>query len=939
MDNNTADVLNVTMMTNTPYFTYDSNTRIIKVASSLPGSIGVNELVFLVSDPYSQTSTGTFTITVSNVAPVIHSLPNSILIIETTKNETLLHSINVTDTSTNITCSMMTTGLPFLIKKITNTTQWGIYLKNNPALDASTRPVYNLNISCDDGIAVVTGIFIVNITDNIPPTFTNLASSNNASLTTALNAGYVLYIVSATDAENDTLTFNLTCIPSACPFNISSSSGMIMLSQDLDGHPVFAYRVFVYVYDGNTLVGPGVINVTINETIPYFTNLPSNMTINEAETAGNLLYTLNFTDDNPDDILNVTLKTSTTFFTYDSSTYKIRVNSNLARARGINVLVFEVSDDYSQTSTGTFTVTVTNMVPVIHNLPSSSSLIETTYAQKLLGVINITDVDLTLINCSLTSSLDPFLVLQIPSQTGWGIYLQSNPNLEFSRQNYYLLNISCTDGEAIVNGTYIVNITENYAPAFTNLNSSTNISILSDKLSGFLVLNLSATDVEGDTLSFNFTCSPSPCPFNMSTTSGSIRTSEDLDLYFNTKYELAVYVSDGHSLTGPGKLNITIKDANEPVVINNMPYLTTINVSENTAIGASVFQVNITDPNTYDNHYFNMTIVPSSGVGCFAVGSADGVVRISSSACMDYETALSLRYNISITASDKRTSDTQLLQVQIVNVNERPVFVNNTYLITTTENVSGTLLPNPIPQLSVIDQDFPDGYKYSLDCGSLNRYFVISNITGRITYAADYDLDNNTLLMTSVVCRIIATDNGGLSGTATISITVNYVNEYPPVFPNELYSFTTPNTSAVGRVVGVVQATDADAGPHGVANYSISGNLSEYFRISDRGVITVAMSLLHFNEFDVIRLIANAIDGGGLSVTAIVFVTIGGPEDSVSFNGPYRSFIQDSRNIAWLIASLVVLIAIIGTIAALMVRNLRSSSSYRIKNLTPKRQS
>ncbi|KAL3873976.1 hypothetical protein ACJMK2_037050, partial [Sinanodonta woodiana] len=107
-------------------------------------------------------------------APVIHSLPNSTTIIETTMSETLLHSINVTDTSTNITCSMMTTGVPFLIKKIKNTIQWGIYLQNNPVLEASTQSVYNLSISCYDGIAADTEIFTVYITDNIPPTFTNI---------------------------------------------------------------------------------------------------------------------------------------------------------------------------------------------------------------------------------------------------------------------------------------------------------------------------------------------------------------------------------------------------------------------------------------------------------------------------------------------------------------------------------------------------------------------------------------------------------------------------------------------------------------------------------------------------------------------------------------------------------------------------------------------
>ncbi|KAL3873971.1 hypothetical protein ACJMK2_037045, partial [Sinanodonta woodiana] len=55
-------------------------------------------------------------------------------------------------------------------------------------------------------------------------------------------------------------------------------------------------------------------------TIPYFTNLPSNMTINETEAVGNSLYTVTFMDNNTADVLNVTMLTSTPYFTFDSNT-------------------------------------------------------------------------------------------------------------------------------------------------------------------------------------------------------------------------------------------------------------------------------------------------------------------------------------------------------------------------------------------------------------------------------------------------------------------------------------------------------------------------------------------------------------------------------------------------------------------------------------------
>ncbi|KAL3873979.1 hypothetical protein ACJMK2_037053, partial [Sinanodonta woodiana] len=156
-------------------------------------------------------------------APVIQNLPASKAIIETTYNETLLHTINVTDTSTSITCSLTTTGVPFLVKQIPSTSTWGIYVQSNPGLKYSTRNNYSLSISCSDGWNATTGIFTVNITENKPPTFTNIVSVTVVNLTTAFNAGYIVYTVSASDNENDTLSFNFTCNPMTCPFSFSSS--------------------------------------------------------------------------------------------------------------------------------------------------------------------------------------------------------------------------------------------------------------------------------------------------------------------------------------------------------------------------------------------------------------------------------------------------------------------------------------------------------------------------------------------------------------------------------------------------------------------------------------------------------------------------------------------------------------------------------------------
>ncbi|KAL3873980.1 hypothetical protein ACJMK2_037054, partial [Sinanodonta woodiana] len=192
---------------------------------------------------------------------------------------------------------------------------WGIYL--NSSLDYDVTPSYTLNVSCTDGPNTPSGRFTVNITKNIPPSFNNLDST--ANLSTALNSGASVYNVSATDPEGFTLSFNMTCNPSPCPF-IMATSGRITLNKDLDGHTTPKYTLSIMVSDGYDATGPKVLNVTIYETIPYFTNLPASTSINETAALNTVLYTIGCLDDNPDDNLTVSMTTSSANFVFESST-------------------------------------------------------------------------------------------------------------------------------------------------------------------------------------------------------------------------------------------------------------------------------------------------------------------------------------------------------------------------------------------------------------------------------------------------------------------------------------------------------------------------------------------------------------------------------------------------------------------------------------------
>lgn len=73
----------------------------------------------------------------------------------------------------------------------------------------------------------------------------------------------------------------------------------------------------------------------------------------------------------------------------------------------------------------------------------------------------------------------------------------------------------------------------------------------------------------------------------------------------------------------------------------------------------------------------------------------------------------------------------------------------------------------------ITDQDTGDTKTFSFDCGTitLTGYFIIDTSTGIMSFSTDYDVDVSQ--PTSVSCTITVTDSGGLTGTATLDITIS----------------------------------------------------------------------------------------------------------------------------------------------------------------------
>ncbi|KAL4229501.1 hypothetical protein ACF0H5_012541 [Mactra antiquata] len=639
---------------------------------------------------------------------------------------------------------------------------------------------------------------------------------------------------------------------------------------------------------------------------PTFTNLPSTVSIVAGTPSGTQLITVSVNDVNTDDIstLSVSLVTATTKYNFDSSTLIVTTSSSLGTTSSVDTLVFTVSDQCSNTATSTFTVSITNEPPEIHGLPSSNSISEDETVETLLHTINATDPEGS-VTCTLASSVPssyPFTVKMIPSTTSYGVYSDSSPGFSYNTQNQYVLTVECTDGEFTDTGTFTVYIVQNTPPVFINLQNSTSVSTTSAVGSNaFTVL---VSDAENDDLIYSMTCDPSPCPFNIYN-SGQIQISEDLSTHTIVGYDLNITVNDGRNTVGPSLLTITIADLNDPVVINNLPV--TRVVAENTVITTSVFDVNFTDIDTSQSHSFSMSSTPTDGLTYFFIDGSSGLVSVITSP--DFESLATTTFVFNVTVTDPVTSDSGLMTIQVTNVNEAPSFSQAAYSLSTTESVSGTIIGTP--SFGISDPDSGDSYTLTLDCGTETGYFSMLGTTGEVSFQSNYDLDTGSV-PTSVSCTVNVTDAAGLVDTAALTISIDDINDNTPIFSPTSYVFYVNYYASVGTSVGTVTATDGDIGNYGILTYTLdqSSLSAEYFSIDTSGDITVKTSLVGspLGYASTITISSTVSDSGGLSDNSSVVITISDTTttSTTTTTVSYLKFIDDPKNIAWLVVSVII---------------------------------
>ena len=293
-------------------------------------------------------------------------------------------------------------------------------------------------------------------------------------------------------------------------------------------------------------------------------------------------------------------------------------------------------------------------------------------------------------------------------------------------------------------------------------------------------------------------------------------------------------------------------------------------VAENSAAGSPVgAAVAAVDPDPDDNAKLAYSL-SGPDMGLFSVDGASGLIRVGSGTVLDYEAAGS--YSVTVTAADPSgASDDIAVAIKVTDVNEAPAAAAD--IAVTAEDARVVI--------AVLDNDSdPDNDALTAvevrDAPLHGRVTVLADKT--LLYVPDPDFFGDDIFTYAV------SDGRLSSGEATVTVTVNPINDQPK-FAAASVTRTVVDGAPAGSPVGApVTADDIDDDPLAYALFDVDASLFAIDAVT--GQITVAQdTVIDRSAQPSYRLRVQATDRYGARVSTYVNVTVTAARTSTSGSG------------------------------------------------------
>ena len=399
--------------------------------------------------------------------------------------------------------------------------------------------------------------------------------------------------------------------------------------------------------------------------------------------------------------------------------------------------------------------------------------------------------------------------------------------------------------------------------------------------------------------------------FDIGEDTGAIILKQNLKYSFGNNYRIIVEAYDnpleGSQLTDQTEVLVTVENSeNNPpdIIINLFPAENnTVKVTEYANMGTVVAYVTVID---HDAGTQGQTacIVQSGTFALERHGNYNNKFKVVTADLLDYEKRQ--QENVSVICQDGGSPALQSIAWFIVEIKDEndnpPLFEEENYHIAIPENtrVGEVILNVQAFDLDhgvnaqfhfIVDERFQEEFRFDepSNPSSKTGYLRVNKELDRETRKAGYEFP------------IYVIDHGDHSktGTATLSVDLDDVNDEKPNFTKSTFNFTVPENLDPGADVGKVTAIDNDLG----MNKAISFNMDPVyegqvpFRVYADGLIRTTRKL-NREEIDRYDFKVVAVDKGipPQSSSVVVLVSVGDDND----NDPEIIFPKLGDNIAFL---------------------------------------
>ena len=704
-------------------------------------------------------------------------------------------------------------------------------------LDSDADNVYILDIAASDGANSASQSLSITVADaNEAPAF----ASASVDLNTDENAASFAHTVeAATDPDQgEQLSYQLGG-DDAAAFDFDAASRVLAFKQSpdfetpLDQGADNVYQINIVASDSEYSASQAITIAVadLNDEAPQFTSASSLALDYTGVVVGAIVYTAQATDADAGDSVVYTLGgADSSSFAFDSSSGALAF---------VQAPSLETPQDADANNIYQLSISATDLANNSSDLALSISIVDDTGSAPIFDQasvsINVDENSASTIYTAQATDVDPGDTLTYSiSGTDSSLFAidSSSGELSFNTapdyenpsdsgaDNTYDLAITATDSigkQASQSLTITINNLNDNPPQFALASSTFAIPENSTAIT-----TITATDPDGDDLTFSLTTTTDSSYFTIDPTSGALSFNQAPDFETpqdsnaDNTYELELSVADGANTTSQS-ITVTVTNVDEAPSFTSASE--SLSVNENNA--AAIYQAQATDPE-------GTTLTYSAGgadASLFTLDSSSGDLAFKNPP--SFESPLDQDgnnvYELSITAADGANQSSQAITITVADVNEAPSFASASVNIDTDENAAS--FAHIVDAAD--DEDQGDQLTYQLGGDDAAAFDFDAN-TRSLTFQQSPDFENPEDQNTDNAYQItITAADAEYSTTQDITITVADLNDEAPQFTSAASLVLDYTAIVVGTNIYTAAATDADAGDQ--VSYTLGGADANHF--------------------------------------------------------------------------------------------------------------